>query len=459
MRANVRDMGTLPQNDRRTGVLAPAAGTTVLPADFPFFDIEEIFVTRWRTVLGLIIETVLTSGDFTIPGATIGANFSVHLLVASQAGDRYVVFGQAKAMRNEAFLSQFAHPQTLETNFTDMAVKQQEDRRDIGQALRVPYDEAAAPKVPPASARGNKMWVWAPDGLGIRTDFDIADWELVLTALPAILAAREEALDAIQAAVDLYVASYINWHQRTRDWIAAVTDTGTAPTLDRALLMDRTIRGLEAAGFFTWGKGLFLVGETKGMSLVNIVDPALIAAEVGGAAVFLKDRYLKGDGVLHIDTGYTLPQAGFLSNSATLWARSAINVQADANELIGTSGGKSSISPFDDQKHARVRLNSLANLVTARFVANAIADYAVIRRAALPNRVSLYRGDDLFEIFDGDAPQVVAGGGNRIILLGAGAQRATGGFSVAAYGLEASATQYPDAREVVDEHMAEIGAL
>lgn len=269
--------------------------------------------------------------------------------------------------------------------------------------------------------------------------------------------ARETSLDEVEASVQTFIAANLNFHAKTLAFNEAATDVAAQMTIGRMELWDKTYRALLAAGFFTWATGGFMVGESKAQTLVNFVDPALAATESGGTLTFLADRYVGGSdpAAAYIDSNYTLPAAGFLQDSATLWVRTVEDV-GDDDRVIGTSGGKSFIVPTTDQNHVRLRLNSNANIDSTRFTPNGAGDWALIRPDA--STILLYRGDDLYETFT-DTSATVAGGGNRIIVLGAGGLRTTGKIAYAVWGIEATEDQYTAARAILEAHAREIGAV
>lgn len=340
--------------------------------------------------------------------------------------DRLIVAERLTDFSNAAPL----HPNTLNSELDKVTAREQDLKRRLLQALE--------------------------DLETVRTI--LAELELArLAALDDITDATGDALNIVEASVQVFIQANLNFHDRLLAFNEAATDVGAQLTYNRMGRWERTYRALIDADFFSWGVGGLMIGESKEQTLLNFVDPALVMTETGGTLRFLKDRYIGGSdpALAYIATGYTLPQAGFLQDSASLWVRPVEDI-GDDERVIGTSGGKSFIAPTTDQNHVRLRLNSLANIDSTRFTPNGAGDWALIRPDA--STIHLYRGDDLYETFT-DTSQTVAGGGNQIIILGAGALRTTGRIAYAVWGLEATAAQYTAARAILEEHAREIGAV
>ena len=284
----------------------------------------------------------------------------------------------------------------------------------------------------------------------------------------AVQAARDEALAGVAAAVQANIQANLNLAAPTLDWIAACAAAGSAPSLGRTMLVDEVVRRLLAVDAFSWCAGVFVVGETKAQTLVNLADPATVAVEEGGGVPFLADRWLQGASPACIDTNVALP-GRFAQDSAFMLARQVSDTQVSGNRMIGARNGKAWMTPgtggASPSFHVRALANAAEPFDSASFITNGVGTYGWIRSSADGWRLMF--GQDVAEqvvtgpgVTDAQARSTaIAGAGNEMLLLCGGAQYATGKGLYWAFGSAPTDAQYSALVAALEFYGHEIGAL
>jgi hypothetical protein len=412
------------------GPFAPNGATTAWPFTFTADDASEVSLVRVSPQGGAIEvdgEVVLDPGG--------GGAVTVEPPLAAGSGELYVLLVPSFA-QTTAFEAQGAFSPTAMNRALDRAAA-----RD--QYLKAVLDRA----------------VLAPlGGEGLDAGAIVAGVE----------AARDTALAEVAAAVQANIQANLNLAGPTLDWIAACAAAGSAPSIGRAMLIDEVVRRLIAVDAFSWCAGVFVVGESKAQTLVNLADPGVPAVEEGGALPFLADRWLQGASPACLDTNVALP-GRFAQDSAFMLARQVSDTQVSGNRMIGARNGKAWLTPGTGGASPNFHVRALANAAepfdSSSFITNGVGTYGWIRRA--PDAWQLMFGQDVAEqvaagagVTDGQAQSTaIAGVGNEILLLCAGAQYATGKGLYWAFGAAPTDAQYSGLVAALEFYGHEIGAL